>query len=682
MYPISNDVRALFEAEQKKVLRITGTDKNGNSILITDANVMEGGFSIDRYCCNGTRLEIGTAVSAELTLTLDNRQGQFNSITFEGAELFVEIGIADWSPNLEGMTTDDDDNIVTDTGNALCFSTLPTTSWIPCGVFIPDEQPRRLATITLHALDRMMKFSVKAEGLTLPATIQSVISQICTLCNVTLASDITTLTGYDYTIQALPDGDVSMRDVLRWCAGLLGTNAYMDWNGELRLDWYNGVTNHVITTANRYDGDVDENPIQITGVQYVSDDDTVYIAGTDTYVIDVSDNPFVNADNASTILNIIYAHVAGYAYYPFTASVVACPYLYPMDRLVYQDANGNGHATLLTNVNFVLNGSTELAAIGESNQTNLSMPPSSFTSQQTAELLRIGVSPASMQQAIDHATDVITGALGGHARIIEDANGEPAEFVILDTTDINTAVNVWRWNSGGFGHSSSGYGGPYSLAMTMDGQIVASLITTGVLNAGLITAGVMSCDRLQGGTLTLGGSADTNGVLTIKDANGNDVITGDKDGLTITSGSINLGSGAFSVTSAGVLSCTGANITGEFSNTGSNGSKLDIVDGELSFYAQSTDLTPSALVNFALMTTPTGSPLAYSGLYLEGDDGIQLQSNRAVQIHGLGGITLATSGDIEVWDVNTLGSTFGTGLTTTINGMQFLKGILVGVSSV
>ena len=40
MYPISNAVKALFEAEATQVLRITGTDANGTAISITDANVM------------------------------------------------------------------------------------------------------------------------------------------------------------------------------------------------------------------------------------------------------------------------------------------------------------------------------------------------------------------------------------------------------------------------------------------------------------------------------------------------------------------------------------------------------------------------------------------------------------------------------------------------------------------
>ena len=76
MYPISAEVKALFDAEQRQVLRITGTDRNGTDILITDENVRMNGFSIDRYSCNGQKLEVGTAIASEMTLKLDNSEGQ------------------------------------------------------------------------------------------------------------------------------------------------------------------------------------------------------------------------------------------------------------------------------------------------------------------------------------------------------------------------------------------------------------------------------------------------------------------------------------------------------------------------------------------------------------------------------------------------------------------------------
>lgn len=89
-----------------------------------------------------------------------------------------------------------------------------------------------------------------------------------------------------------------------------------------------------------------------------------------------------------------------------------------------------------------------------------------------------------MQEAIAHATDKITGVNGGNVIINRDANGKPYELLIMDTDSVMTAVDVWRWNLNGLGHSHNGYSGPYNdVALTADGQINANLITTGVLRA-------------------------------------------------------------------------------------------------------------------------------------------------------------------------------------------------------
>lgn len=103
-------------------------------------------------------------------------------------------------------------------------------------------------------------------------------------------------------------------------------------------------------------------------------------------------------------------------------------------------------------------------------------------------------STSEMESAVEHATEKITGNLGGYVILHDsDGNGEPDEILIMDTADINTAVKVWRFNNAGLGYSGSGYAGPYDkIALTDDGQIVADMITTGTLNANLIKAGVIS----------------------------------------------------------------------------------------------------------------------------------------------------------------------------------------------
>ena len=86
--------------------------------------------------------------------------------------------------------------------------------------------------------------------------------------------------------------------------------------------------------------------------------------------------------------------------------------------------------------------------------------------------------------AIEKATDQITGVNGGFVVIHrDDESGKPYEILIMDTDDISTAVNVWRWNKNGWGHSANGYEGPYDLAATQDGSIIADAIETGVIQS-------------------------------------------------------------------------------------------------------------------------------------------------------------------------------------------------------
>lgn len=89
------------------------------------------------------------------------------------------------------------------------------------------------------------------------------------------------------------------------------------------------------------------------------------------------------------------------------------------------------------------------------------------------------------KQAIEEATDKITGNDGGYFQWIFDEEGRPIELINLgDSMDVNSAKKIWRWNASGLGHSNNGINGPYELAMLDDGSINANVITTGILQGG------------------------------------------------------------------------------------------------------------------------------------------------------------------------------------------------------
>lgn len=95
-----------------------------------------------------------------------------------------------------------------------------------------------------------------------------------------------------------------------------------------------------------------------------------------------------------------------------------------------------------------------------------------------------------VMSALAKATSLITNGLGGYVRFHKSNPNlkAPDELLILgDSPDLGEAQQVWRWNKSGLGYSDHGYNPQppytYKTAMTADGQIVADMITTGVLSA-------------------------------------------------------------------------------------------------------------------------------------------------------------------------------------------------------
>lgn len=455
MYPVTDAVKALYAAEQRQFLRITGTDKNGVAINITDANVVLGSFNIDRYSCNGNRFEVGTAIAAEMTVKLDNHDGTYNGIVFEGTELYVEIGIGD------------------------------PVNWMPCGYFTPDEQPRTANQITIHALDRMVKFDNSVPGLlpwttetgeivtneqdqviyfmtdlAYPATIQSIITTVCGYYYIPFTQDISSYPNYNYTIAEAPNlqQPTTYRNIIQWCAGIMGTCAWIDWTGSLRFSWYGATTGYVSTPANRFSSDLSEDDVEITGVQYTNLENYTVLAGRPEYTIDMTGN-YLMAGNVTQILTTVNNALNGYTYRPFSATIINAPYLWPMDSITFTDKDGNNHTCVLTNVNFGINGAMSIEGKGE-----------------------------SMQAA---SRDALSGMTKEQGVIVEQAREA--------TEKLNTSLTQEEI----FNRLTDG--GEEQGVILYNGKIY--------INASYISAGTVSADILKGGTLKLGGENNNRGLI-------------------------------------------------------------------------------------------------------------------------------------------------------------------------
>ena len=185
--------------------------------------------------------------------------------------------------------------------------------------------------------------------------------------------------------------------------------------------------------------------------------------------------------------------------------------------------------------------------------------------------------PSAWQKAIETATALITGASGGY--VVLNPSEKPSELIIMNTPDINTATKIWRFNMNGLGYSSNGYNGPFPLAMTMDGAIVADFITTGTLNADIIKAGTLQGIKIIATTGSIAGWKMESGVLVSDDG----TMKLDSVNNTITVNN-SVGSKLMTVSKEGIKFWRGDTEVGQIGirggDTGQYGLTFDLIDGD------------------------------------------------------------------------------------------------------
>ena len=447
---------------------------------------------------SNSKIEVGSAVAAELTLKLKNDDGKYDNTVFEGAEVFVKIGIKKWDAHRWE--------------NAVIH-------WIPCGYFTIDEPPRALSTITISALDRMILFdkTVETDKLSFPMTVADLLNKICTICGVTLATDITRLPNKDYLITAYPEGqDLTYRTLLQWCAALTGTCAFMNYDGNLELKWYE-QTDLTISPSERYNSDMQENDVAITGIYFKDAANTEYIAGTDDYCLDLSSNGLLQ-DNVQVVLDTLYVSLRGFSYRPYTATIKSAPYIYPMDMIHYEDAKGEVHDTIITNVTFGMNLSTSIAGKGETTQKQKYSQSGGLTKQQATilEKLRenLDKTMTAKEQAQLELNRLLSNSLGLNIVTISQDDGTQV-YYFCDGETLESSNIIYTFKANGFAWTKSwNNGNPvWKYGFSKDGNAIYNMlaaykISTEYLDAECVTAEKLSAEYKQSVTTEMEETVD------------------------------------------------------------------------------------------------------------------------------------------------------------------------------
>lgn len=497
MYKVSQEVKNLFNKNYIQVADITVNGVN-ESFSVAENEIVQGSLSIDRYSVSNSKIEAGSAVAAELTLKLKNDDGKYDNTVFEGAEVFVKIGIKKWDAHRWE--------------NAVIH-------WIPCGYFTIDEPPRALSTITISALDRMILFdkTVDISKLSFPMTVADLLNKICTICGVTLATDITRLPNKDYQITAYPEGqDLTYRTLLQWCAALTGTCAFMNYDGNLELKWYE-QTDLTISPSERYNSDMQENDVTITGIYFKDAANTEYIAGTDDYCLDLSSNGLLQ-DNVQVVLDTLYVSLKGFSYRPYTATIKSAPYIYPMDMIHYEDAKGEVHDTIITNVTFGMNLSTSIAGKGETTQKQKYSQSGGLTKQQATilEKLRENLDKAmtAKEQAQLELNRLLSNSLGLNIVTIPQDDGTQV-YYFCDGETLESSNIIYTFKANGFAWTKSwNEGNPvWKYGFSKDGNAIYNMlaaykISTEYLDAECVTAEKLSAEYKQSVTTEMEETVD------------------------------------------------------------------------------------------------------------------------------------------------------------------------------
>lgn len=559
------------------------TLESGTVLNLENEHLLTGGFDReDSISSDESFSALGSAAIGSASIVINDMDGSYADYDFTNAKvvLYVALDIP------EGNSTRNEK--------------------IKLGTYTVDKPSYRGNAITLTLLDYMEQFDRPYSDSTLayPASLYTIVDDACTKCGVTLGT--WDFPHKNYMIPTRPDDEaITFRDVISWAAAVAGCFARCNADGHLELKWFNqaalenrqGYDGGVFDSASPYaTGDTlnggtfspwttgsvadggeftDDIPIHyiyglfsqnmsvddvvITGVRIIVKNDDVssasgtiiYMAGAEGYVIEVSDNDFITSGNAGEIVTWLGQQLIGLRFRKATVTHGSDPSIEAGDVGILWDKKGQEHPILITRVTFGIGSSQTIACGAETpsrnSATQYSAATKAFVANRKAlrkERTAWQAAQEDLQEEIENAaglyhTDVQTQSGIIHYLHNKGPNGENGDTTGLNDSDIRIMISDVGiiMTANGTEQTPTWYG------LTVNGTLLASVINTMAL----------FFDYAHGGTLTLGGDNNVNGLLRILNATGNEIGSWGKDGISVVKGAINLGNGNFIVTDAGVV---------------------------------------------------------------------------------------------------------------------------------
>lgn len=453
-----------------------------------------------------SKLVLGGVYGATINLELINFNNLLEGVDFDNKEFEISIRLkSDFI-----YTVNDIDKIKVGVLNTTHIKKL-TSMWIPVGKFyVNDSTTKEEKKITLKLSDKTMFLDVDyVPRISFPATFNEIIQDISSQTGIAVEEYATI--NEDIYIDKL-ETTYKINEILGYIAECECGYFIVNRLGNLQLLRFN---KDVTKNINRYkEFKPAENVVIIKKVKF----NEIILGEEEGHTLELdSNNPFI-VDN---IIQNIYDNIKDFTYMPYTLKLIRGDVAQDiLDYITITDTKNNIFSSYVFNNSWTFNGALkqDMSAKGENTLKN-SHNTKGFIAR-TIEKIQKELIPNTLEKAIENATQLLTEFNGGYV-IKKDG-----ELFISDNEDLDKAVRIWRWNINGLGYSSTGINGPYGIAITMDGSIVANFITSGSMTA----------DRIKGGTLIIGGINNTNGEIQVVDKNGNELVKINLEGITLSNG--------------------------------------------------------------------------------------------------------------------------------------------------
>ena len=535
------------------LLYLTITLVDGTVLNLDDSNIWEGGFKIDEGVTESGEFTIGSCIINKMTVVLHDEE-KLSRQVFDGAQVIPYVGIELDNGSIEK---------------------------IPKGVYEVDSTSYDGDLITLECLDNMHKLDKEYAGVTTtyPATIQTIVTDLCRHCGVALQS--ARFDGYTVKLTKRPtNSGITCRQVLSYAMQMICKFAKCDANGKLIIDWFNqqvfeqnalldgGIFDddspyssgddadggtfspwntgyehssgtfedmdafHHIYTLDTLDVAVED--VIISGTQVTAEtEDTengdTFFYGEEGYVLKISGNPFITKENAANFAEYLGKKLIGLIFRPLDASALPDPTVEAGDIAYISDGPSKSYSALVTNLSFDPDDNMSISCDAESPKKTESQRPTEL--EQTLAKMRKETENAlsNYDLIVQQMSQLAANTLGFHeTKIIQDDGS-----VIVyrhDKPKLSESKIVYKSGIDGFFVTRS-YTGKDSTTVWK-----AGFDSNGNAALNILSVIGIHWDWAYGGTLSLGGVGNGNGVLKVFDAKGNVVGLWDKDGIIAKTG--------------------------------------------------------------------------------------------------------------------------------------------------